>query len=169
MRNSVGLPLRATLTPLEAEVGKGIPGCGNSQYKGSEPAIYPRVSGNWDSGKRLKKNWCGAWHRPLLSWGSGSGWGKWPGGTPSASRGRLGGLLHMCTGTCAHVFICMWRSEDSLQDLVPSFVGPRDHQAWQQVSLCREHLTSILVVVVLFFETGFLCVTLAVLKLCRSG
>lgn len=93
--------------------------------------------------------------------------------------GRSGGLLHMCSslcrspvrtiflgsgawvavciGTCAHVFICMWRAEGSLQELVPSFVGPRDHQAWQQVFLSREHLTSILVVVVvvLFLKQGF--------------
>ena len=46
------------------------------------------------------------------------------------------------------------------------------HQAWQQVSLSSEHLTRIVVVVVVFvlcFETGFLYVTLAVLELCRSG
>ena len=71
-------------------------------------------------------------------------------------------MVHVCHSTAVEIRE-QWES--------PSHhVNPC--QAWQQVSLSSEHLTRIVVVVVvvvLCFETGFLYVTLAVLELCRSG
>lgn len=177
MRNLVGLPLRAALTPLEAEVGKSVPGCRNSQCKGSEPAVYPRVSGSWDGGKRFKKNWRGAWHRPLLSWGSGSKWESDLGAQLLPAGERSGGLLHMCgslcrspvrttflgsgawvtvcIGTCAHVFICKVRRQ--LAGVGSLLCGSQGSSGLATGVLSREHLTSILVVVVivLLLKQGF--------------